>query len=76
MEKRQLGVSKPHGYLLVHLIFGAVCEEETDLTPQVFADLKDRSRLWGLGSAQGLISGLILYNYKISKPELNLIPLS
>lgn len=53
MEIRLLGVLKPQlqdAYLLVNLVFGAVSEEETDFTSQVFADLQGRACPWDSGS--------------------------
>lgn len=42
-------------YSLVHLVPGAVSEEETNFTSQVFADLKERGQPWDSGSTRGLI---------------------
>jgi len=37
------GVGHTHTYLLIHLLLGAIGEEEANLTPQVLADLRERS---------------------------------
>lgn len=45
-------VAVPRAYSLIHLVPGAVREEETDFTSQVFADLKETGRPREVGSTQ------------------------
>lgn len=48
--------SPSHAYLLIHLLFGAVGEEETNFPPQVFADLEEISHVGAETASRPLFS--------------------
>lgn len=58
----------PVWYLLIHLVLGAVGEEEPDLPSQVFADLEERSIYGDWGESGTHLHRLSLHSSTHNRP--------